>query len=260
MTTPREFDDRDPAAAPLLSVVCAVRNGAATLQSMLDSVRAQPRPDTELIVLDGNSSDSTWSIVLAHRGVISAARSAPDRGIYDAWNQALPLCRGRYVAFIGADDQLACGALQAICEAIGSLDPIDPPEVLSGFAVQTRGGMPFALYGEPWDPTRLPRRMMMAHVMASHRLDWLRACGGFDSSFRASGDYELLLRERANLRVRTLPVVLAYAADGGASRQHWTPHLENFRARRRNGLGTWLSMRLLARATVFEACRSLGLK
>jgi glycosyltransferase involved in cell wall biosynthesis len=260
MTTLRQFDERNPTAAPLLSVVCAVRNGAATLQALLDSVRAQRRPDAEFIVLDGDSTDATWPMVLAHRGVVSAGRSAPDRGIYDAWNQALPLCRGRYVAFIGADDQLACGALQSICEAIGVLDHMDPPELLCGFAVQTRGGLPVALYGERWEPKRLPRRMMIAHVMASHRLDWLRARGGFDASFRASGDYELLLRERAHLRVRTLPTVLVYAADGGASRQHWTPHLENYRARRKNGLGTWLSMRLLLRAAAFEACRSIGLK
>jgi glycosyltransferase involved in cell wall biosynthesis len=260
--TARQFDDRTGDDRPLLSIVCAVFNGERTLPELLDSYAEQRRPDCELLVIDAASTDRTWTLVHERRPLVAAGLSEPDHGIYDAWNKALPLCRGCYVSFIGCDDRLAPAALAQLCAALsaGLHEPDGPPQVLAGFNILTRAGMPVSLLGEPWTPQRLPRRMMVAHVMAAHRLDWLREHGGFDSSFRSSGDYELLLRARHGLRVRTLPRILAFMADGGTSRQRWRPHLENYRARRKNGLGPWLSAGLLVRAAAFEAARSLGLK
>ncbi len=258
----RRFDDRAPTHEPLLSIVCAVRNGQATLGQLIDSYAAQQTAQSELLVFDAMSTDGSWSIVEAARGTVAAALSESDRGIYDAWNKALPWCRGRYVAYIGCDDRLAPGALQALLAAIAACpsDATDAPHVIAGFNVLTRQGTPAELLGEPFRLARLPRRLMMAHVMAAHNRHWLVSAGGYDSSFRSSGDYELLLRERNGLRVQTLPAVLAFMEDGGTSRQRWTPHLENFRARRKARLGTPLSIWLFVRAIGFTALRMLRLK
>lgn len=258
----RRFDDRPEAHDPLLSIICAVRNGEATLRQMIDSYAVQQTVQTELLVIDALSNDSTWSIVESCRGTVVAALSEADRGIYDAWNKALPMCRGRYVAFIGCDDRLAPGALQALVAAIDAqpADAPDAPHLIAGFNVLTRQGTPVGLLGEAFRLDRLPRRLMIAHVMAAHQRTWMIAAGGYDSSFRSSGDYELLLRERKGLRVKTLPAILAFMEDGGTSRQRWTPHLENFRARRKAGLGTALSTWLFVRAIAFTALRILNLK
>ena len=256
------FDSRAAAHEPLLSIVCAVRNGQATLRQLIDSYAEQQTSQTELLVIDALSTDETWAIVQARRGTVAAALSESDRGIYDAWNKALPLCHGRYVAFIGCDDRLAPGALQALSVAIGAspLDAADAPHVIAGFNVLTRQGIPVSLLGEDFHLPRLPRRLMIAHVMAAHDRSWLIRAGGYDSSFRATGDYELLLRERDGLRVRTLPAILAFMEDGGTSRQRWMPHLENFRARQKARLGTLLSIWLFIRAVGFNMLRMLRLK
>lgn len=259
----RHFDERPEDQSPLLSIVCAVFNGERSLPDLLGSYAAQHSPDTELIVIDAASTDSSWEQVLAHRAVVGAALSEPDQGIYEAWNKALPLCRGRYVSFIGCDDRLAPAALHALCSAIrgvSSTPADDAPHVFAGFNVMTRQGIPVALLGEVFRLGRLPRRMMIAHVMAAHELAWLRAAGGYDPSYRSSGDYELLLRLRAGLKVHTLPAILAFMEDGGTSRRLWLPHLENFRARHQAGVGLALSAMLLARAAVFTALRLLRLK
>ncbi|WP_418316417.1 glycosyltransferase [Piscinibacter sakaiensis] len=259
----RFFDNREAGCGPVaLSIVCAVRNGEKTLRRLIDSYAAQQQPQTELLMIDAVSTDGTWTIIEAARGVVAAALSEPDRGIYDAWNKALPLCSGRYVAFIGCDDHLAPGSLDTMCAAItDTTDPMQPaPQLIAGFNILTRGGMPVALLGEPFRRQRLHTRMMVAHVMAAHRLDWLRAAGGYDAGFRSSGDYELLLRERKGLEVRTLPSILAFMEDGGTSRQRWRPHLENFHARRKAGYGLILSSWLLLRAAGFTVLRMMRLK
>ena len=256
------FDERVGDHQPLLSIVCAVFNGERSLPALLGSYEEQRSPDTELLVVDAASSDQTWTQVLAHRHLVAAALSEPDRGIYDAWNKALTLCRGRYVAFIGCDDRLASAALQHLCAAIrsASAEPRHAPQVIAGFNILTRQGTPVAVLGEVFVADRLPRRMMIAHVMAAHELAWLRAAGGYDASYRSSGDYELLLRLRKGLSVRTIPVILAYMEDGGTSRSLWLPHVESFRARWRSGVGKSLSVLLLLRAIGFTVLRLLRLK
>jgi glycosyltransferase involved in cell wall biosynthesis len=243
---------RPPAVdEPILSVVCAVRNGAHCIEGLLDSWRRERTSEVQLVVLDGASTDATWSVLERHADLIDLAVSEADAGIYDAWNKALVHCRGRYVAFIGADDRLAGGSIRTLVDICRSEDA----HVVAGFNVLTRRAVPVRLLGEPFDTKRLHSRMLIAHVMSAHRLDWLRSAGGFDASFRSSGDYELLLRQRHTLRVRVINEVLAYMEDGGASRTSLRPFTENFRARRGNGYPLWQCSVLFAKAMAGIAWR-----
>lgn len=258
-TSPPCPDARALACAPItLSVVCAVRNAAHCIGDMLASYAAQRHPRVELIVMDGASQDGTPEIV-CRTGLADTLVSEPDGGIYDAWNRALPLCRGTHVAFIGADDVLAEGALSALVEACERAAP--DTTLIAGYGVLTRKRMPVGLVGEPFLPARLVHRMQIAHVLCAHALPWLRGCGGFDASFRSAGDYELLLRQRHALKVQTLPRVLAYVEDGGISRRRaWLPHQECYRARRQNGIALALTLLLACKAGLGMGLRALGLR
>ncbi|WP_374623687.1 glycosyltransferase [Pandoraea sp.] len=241
----------------ILSVVCAVFNGSKVIGDLLQSYAKQDRKNTELIVIDGASSDRTVEIVRAS-GVANLVLSEPDCGIYDAWNKAIRHCSGTHVAFIGADDLLADGSLQHIVEACqcasGSVN------IIAGFNILTRNRIPVQLLGEVFDTSKLLRRMPMAHVMSAHSLNWLRELGGFDASFRSAGDYELLLRSSKALSVQTIPYILAYMEDGGTSRSALLPHFETWRARRKNEVSTVLAGGLLMRALGGSLLREIGLK
>jgi glycosyltransferase involved in cell wall biosynthesis len=239
----------------VLSVVCATRNVAHCIEGLLESYRRERTAQSQLIVLDGASTDATWDIVLRHRDVVDIAISEPDSGIYDAWNKGIALCSGTHVAFIGADDRLACGSINALIESCCATDT--DPHIVAGFNVLTRGSVPVALLGSPFIRARLYRRMMIAHVMSAHNLSWLVSVRGFDASFQSSGDYELLLRERRSLRINVINHILAYMEDGGRSRTNLRPHTENFRARLKNGYPLWLCAALLARAMMGRAARRL---
>ncbi|MGV8933474.1 MAG: glycosyltransferase [Gallionellaceae bacterium] len=250
--------DRAPDTV-VLSVVCAMRNVAHYVETFLDSYQRERTDDTQLIIVDGASTDGTWEILLRYRDIIDVAVSEADGGIYDAWNKALPICSGKYVSFIGADDRIADGAIRnliSVCRSVQS-----EPHIISGYNILTRQAVPVALIGAPYVPSLLCRRMMIAQVMSAHRLSWLVSVGGFDSSYRSSGDYELMLRERSSLRVEVINSILAYMEDGGTSRTSLRRvFLEDYRARQRNGVPRWLCGVLLMRARLGVIARKMGLR
>jgi len=236
-----------------LSLVCATYNAGFLLKKLIESYKAEKIPKIEFIIVDGASSDNTCEIILNNSDIIDKAISEPDSGIYDAWNKALKLCSGRYVAFIGADDRIAPGALSGLVHYIELMS--SDPHVISGYSIQTRQGVPVALLGGECRPQMLWRRMMVSHILCAHKLDWLLNAGGFDISYKSSGDYELLLRNRKHLVAENVNFILAYVEDGGISTVSHLPFLEDYRARLNNGIHWSVCILLLLRAVVGRTIR-----
>jgi glycosyltransferase involved in cell wall biosynthesis len=90
----------------LVSVIIVTYNAAETLQNCLNSIYAQTYQAIEIIVIDGNSTDSTQKILEKNASHIAYWKSEPDHGIYDAMNKALTYTKGQWIYFLGADDEL----------------------------------------------------------------------------------------------------------------------------------------------------------
>lgn len=209
-----------PPAAPLISVIVAVYNRAATLQQCLDSVAAQSYPNRELLVQDGGSTDGTLAVIEKNRARLAHAASGPDRGVYDAWNRALARTRGEWVCFLGSDDYLwDDGVLARYAAALAALPSAT---MLAGatVAVVGPGGEALRTLGEPWETARagFRDRMTIPHPGLMHRRELFARRGLFDPSFRIAGDYEFLLRELPAGEVAFLPGFTAVAMrEGGLS-------------------------------------------
>ena len=133
-----------------MSVVIAVRNGAATLQRALDSVFEQTHPAVELIVMDAASTDGTVQILERNASRIAYWESEPDRGIYHAWNKAIDARDGDWICFLGADDRYhAPDALAAMAAAL----EVDAGEHTVAYGVLEKHGPNGAsgARGSPWD-------------------------------------------------------------------------------------------------------------
>lgn len=104
MAVPRPF----PAPpAPAVSVLMPAHQAATTLAAAIDSVRAQTWTDWELLVSDDGSRDGTAAIARAAAegdARIRLIRSEETSGAAAARNRALAVARGRYIAFLDADD------------------------------------------------------------------------------------------------------------------------------------------------------------
>jgi len=88
----------------LVSIVTAVRNGEKYLEKTILSVLGQTHKNTELIVIDGGSTDGTLDIIKKYQDKIVYWISEPDRGMYDAINKGLKRAGGNYIAYLNSDD------------------------------------------------------------------------------------------------------------------------------------------------------------
>lgn len=224
---------------PLVSVVMATFNAAATLWQALESVFAQNGVRVEVIVMDGGSTDGTVAILQKNAQHIGYWESERDRGIYHAWNKALTRAQGEWVHFLGADDEYWDEyALARLVEGAATSDSV----LRYGQVVMLNpAGQPAAVLGKRWSLAQDGfDKMPFPHPGVLHRRELFERYGGFDESFRIAGDFawfcKVLPHEKA-VYVADAPVVAMSL--GGASthpRQMARVIAENRRARAVNGI------------------------
>ena len=94
-------------AAPTVSVVMPVYNAAAFLAATIASVQGQSFADWELIAVDDGSNDESGQILAglaAKDPRIRPLQTDGNQGAGVARNLAMNAARGRYLAFLDADD------------------------------------------------------------------------------------------------------------------------------------------------------------
>ena len=103
----KEMFRRTSNTMPLVSIVTPVYNAAQFLPETLASVRAQTMTDWEQILVDDGSTDNSVAIAeAASRGDsrFRLLRTPQNGGPTVARNMGLAVARGRYIAFLDADD------------------------------------------------------------------------------------------------------------------------------------------------------------
>ena len=125
-----------PTPNPLVTVITPTYNHAAYIGRCLESVLAQTEPRWEQIVIDDGSTDGTAEVVGRFPDPRIRIVSQPHRGIAglgDAYNLALGMARGEFVAVLEGDDFWPPDKLERQLPAFE-----DPAVVLSwGLATET---------------------------------------------------------------------------------------------------------------------------
>ncbi|WP_455669350.1 glycosyltransferase family 2 protein [Phocaeicola sp.] len=202
-----------------ISIVIATFNAAKTLKKCLDSIVPQLSNSVELIIIDGLSKDQTVDILKSYNSKITYYVSEPDEGIYDAWNKGIKVARGKWIAFIGADDVLLPNAIKTYLNAINVTPNINSYDYICahneyvdqyGALLKVMGKIP------TWK--RMRRMMVAAHVASLHNKENLfKSIGTYDLNFKICADYELLLRRRNELKYLMLDTHIAQMKVGGMS-------------------------------------------
>lgn len=104
---------------PLVSVIMPVYNGAAYIKKAADSVFLQEVP-LELLVIDDCSTDGTREVLASYEGRkdFYYYRNQTNQGAASSRNRGIREARGRYIAFLDADDWWAEGKLKAQLELL----------------------------------------------------------------------------------------------------------------------------------------------
>jgi abequosyltransferase len=106
-----------------LSICMPTYNFGAFIAETLDSIVPQLRPEVEIVILDGGSTDDTEAAVLPfarEHPQISYIRQAQRGGIDRDMARCVELARGEYCWLFSSDDVMKPGALQRVLSEIGS--------------------------------------------------------------------------------------------------------------------------------------------
>jgi glycosyltransferase involved in cell wall biosynthesis len=104
---------------PLLSVVVPTLNQAPFIAQTLASIVGLCWPRTEIIVIDGGSTDGTAEIVRRFGGAITHFISEPDRGQADAINKGFRLAKGDLLAWLNSDDYYLPAIMDRVAPLLG---------------------------------------------------------------------------------------------------------------------------------------------
>jgi len=179
---------------PRISVITPCLNGARYVGDAIESVLMQGYANTEHIVADGGSTDSTLEILsrYSHLKILSS----PDRGMYDALNRALAVAQGELIGILNSDDCYADDVFSSVIDAFRDErvmalagEDVTFRDAANGDQIAvdrfTRVGIDLLFQSTLGDPS-INAWFFRTSVFAK--------IGRFDASYRVAGDREFMLR------------------------------------------------------------------
>lgn len=179
----------------IVTVVTPTLNGREYLQECMDSVRRNESRDIEVehLIVDGGSTDGTVELAESYGLRVMKGK---DKGIFDAINKGSFNSSGELLGFLGADDVMLDGAMEAVAQAyrrsgkrwvVGGIRWIDergrglgelaaPPAWMNSHMHVCLG----------WNP--------IMHMGTYFSRAFFTELGGFNSDYKDSGDYEMFAR------------------------------------------------------------------
>lgn len=105
------------AAPPLVTVAVVTYNQRDFLDHCLQSILLQDYPNIEIVVADDGSRDGTAELLRSYEarypGKFVILISEQNQGVTPNHDLALSGCRGKYIAWIGGDDLMLAGKINA---------------------------------------------------------------------------------------------------------------------------------------------------
>ena len=244
---------------PLVSIITVVYNAEDCLEPTIKSVLNQTYENIEYIVIDGGSTDRTLSIIKKYEKYISYWQTEPDKGIYDAMNKGIALCKGTLVGIINAGDKYTDDAISSVV----STHQKYPSSILIG-SCQVILSTPSQWVIASGSVDRLPYKMI-PHPSVFVPLAVYEEQGIFDISFKIAGDYDFVCRCYSNsVGFTEIEEVITIASPRGVSGNYYLTEAEYMKIRMRHkslssAYSILLSLRSFFTITIHKILEYLGL-
>lgn len=205
------MDKRAP--TPLVSVIMPCLNAAQFIERALASVEAQTIDDYELLVIDNGSTDGTTQILERLRRPLTRILHQPTPGVSNARNKGLEEARGRYIAFLDADDTWEPTCLEHLLAGLRK-----HPDAVLAYCGWQNTGLPEA-QSRPFVPPDYENDSKLALLL--QRCRWpihatltrreaIEDAGGFNTQLSHAEDFLLWLTIAYDKPIVRVPEVLAY--------------------------------------------------
>ena len=200
-----------------LAVVIAVKNGALTIEACVDSIKLLLAQGAKLYVYDSVSTDITKMIILAHCKDVRYI-CEQDGGLYYAWNRAIADVEEKYVFFINCDDVLY--STENFIRIFEDLHHHNVAVASSGQTIMVREDGVVRKAGSQINRDWFVGNMPILTPATIFRVEALKNIGGFDTSYKISSDYDMVLRLLARYGSKSFlysPLIILRFSLGGMS-------------------------------------------
>lgn len=175
-----------------ISIVTVCFNSEKTIEDTLKSIAQQTYHNIEHIVIDGNSTDSTNTIISRYSDSVAVHVSEPDKGLYDAMNKGIKLATGDVIGILNSDDVLFDNnVIQCISEQIMDCDGVYADV---GFYDTNLSAKKRHYSSSSFKKEMFSRGFMPAHPSFYARRGCYEKAGEYDSSYKIAADFEMLIR------------------------------------------------------------------
>jgi len=207
---------------PFFSIIIPTFNSAEVLDRAINSVLSQRFIDFEILIMDGVSEDNT--VKLAHTFHDERIRvfCEEDTGIYDAMNKGTSRSRGRWLLFLGSDDQLFDDdVLETVYQAI---EAHPASKLIFGNVRTSTGGIQSY---RNYNYLKLLDMCICHQAIFYHRS--LFAQRKYDIRYRVCGDWDFNLRvfRRKNVPLHMDKTIAVFNVTGASN--NWGEHPEYYK-------------------------------
>ena len=204
---------------PLVTVLIPAYNAERTIRRALASVFIQDYPALEVIVVDDGSMDTTSDVVAGYkRSEIQLLQLPKNLGECGAMNEGIRVAKGKYVAFLDADDEWLPGKLNKQL-AVLEQNPKAIMATCGCWFVDAAGNIDeeFGMPPPGFAKDQIWRSLLVATCIAKPcvvaRASAFEQMGLFDTTLRVAGDQEMWIRLAVAGEVEFIEEFLTVAHD-----------------------------------------------
>jgi glycosyltransferase involved in cell wall biosynthesis len=179
-----------------VSVIIPTYNSAGYLTDAVDSVFEQTFNDVELLVIDDGSTDNTEAVMRRYGSQVRYIRQS-NGGVAAARNRGIVESRGRWIAFLDADDTWLAGKLERQLAALA--DSAEGRACYSAFALVDTQLAPLGVNRSERHGTALEDLLLRGNVIGTPSTvvcdrALFDLAGGFDTTLSQCADWDMWIR------------------------------------------------------------------
>jgi len=188
-----------------VSIITVCYNSELTIERTIKSVLDQTYDNIEYVIVDGDSNDSTMSIVHKYEHIFGSGLrviSEKDNGIYDAMNKGIDMSTGELIGIINSDDWYEHTAVEAMVNAYNE-HPGDKAIVFYGYTGTIDDGKLISVTRA--SDEKLEEKMI-SHPSCFITRRAYEDLGKYNTEYPSVADYDLMLRFKKSNKVEFVPV------------------------------------------------------
>ncbi|WIE03923.1 glycosyltransferase family 2 protein [Vibrio fluvialis] len=176
----------------MITIVTIVYNDVNNIERTIKSVLHNKCEGVKYVIIDGQSSDGTLSVINKYKSDIDVIVSEKDNGIYDAMNKGWRFAdEDDYVLFANSGDYLESSAVSTFMKSYSN--SVDKADIYHGL-LNFFDDISFR-YTQGRSSTMLEDKMI-EHPSCFVRKKVFHTIGGFNTNYRFSADYDFMLRAK----------------------------------------------------------------